>query len=91
MQHTFNFNSFNNTLKIAQTKAKINIKNITHAFSKIKNELKNTIKIIQQFAINIQQNSNTAKKVKAVAKKVIKVSKATIKIVKEIKNKKLQK
>jgi hypothetical protein len=45
-------------LRIAQTEAKATAEHTAQALDVIKNELKNTIELVQQSAVNMQQNGN---------------------------------
>lgn len=90
MQHTPDLCAVSDELSITQTEAKSTAKYMAQALDAIKSELKSTVKLVQQSAVNIQQNGNTAEEARTAAKDAIEVDKVTLEIAREIRNKKPQ-
>jgi methyl-accepting chemotaxis protein len=89
-QHTPDLNTLSDALNIAQTKAKATAEHTAQALDVIKSELKSTVELVQQLAVNIQQNGNTAEEARAAARDATEVSRATLEVAREIRNKRLQ-
>jgi hypothetical protein len=86
-QHTPDLGTICDALRVAQTEAKASAEQTAQALDQIKGELKTTVEMVQQAAVNIQQNSNTAEEARSAAKEAREVGKATLEMAREIKNK----
>jgi methyl-accepting chemotaxis protein len=86
-QHTPDLGTICDALRVAQTEAKASAEQTAQALDQIKGELKTTVEMVQQAAVNIQHNSNTAEEARSAAKEAREVGKATLEMAREIKNK----